>query len=271
MFIVKKIELNGRIDRFLVSHQGRFDIIPKNQILNYQFENATVRSDYSVVKKKGYKDIETVDYKNCKVLFHGSKYGLGKIDLGNRSNTDFGSGLYLNDNKSRAEKWIHSYNSHRVYVFFLDMSGLKVYRFKNSDLWLYYIAYNRNVIKYKNLPREIQEEIKKINLNDIIVGPIADDSMFQSMNDFLHGSLSFEGLGYCLKYINLGTQYTLKTQKAVNQLVILDEYSLSKNQVNLYARLRVEELRAVANINVKARLAFSKGRSVLEVLRGYEI
>lgn len=95
MFIVKKIELNGRIDRFLVSHQGRFDIIPKNQILNYQFENATVRSDYSVVKKKGYKDIETVDYKNCKVLFHGSKHGLSQIVLSGRNKVDFGSGFIL--------------------------------------------------------------------------------------------------------------------------------------------------------------------------------
>lgn len=271
MFIVKKIELNGRIDRFLVSHQGRFDIIPKNQILNYQFENATVRSDYSVVKKKGYKDIETVDYKNCKVLFHGSKYGLDTISLGGRRNMDFGSGLYLNDNRSRAESWVHQSDAHKIYMFFVDMTNLNVYKFKNPDMWLYYIACNRGAIDYKYIPQEVKNEFRKINSSDIIVGDIADDRMYKSMTDFLNGDMTFEGLGYCLKYINLGTQYTLKTTKAINSTIMLSVYTLNNNQRSRYARLQEDELKIVAHINKDGKFKFRNGRYVEKVLRGYKI
>lgn len=135
-------------------------------------------------------------------------------------------------------------------------------------MWLYFIAYNRNMIKAKRLPDKIIKEIKSILTYDVIIGNIADDKMFEVTNMFLDGFISVESLLYCKNYVNLGTQFVLKTQKAVNSLILLNAYKLSSNQSKYYKNIVREQQMRMKSLHEEAKRKYRNGRYVDDVLKG---
>lgn len=211
--VVRKVLVDGKIDGILVENVKSkvVSFVKKDNMGLYEYVNAKVSAGGRIYADDS---IPITKKNNFKVLYHGSKKGLyGKIDLGSRRETDFGSGFYLNTSKDMASNWVYGESSPVLYTYLLDVSNLSIYEFINDDLWALFVALNRKEVS--------TDKLKLIYSYDVIAGNIADDRMFIAFDEFLGNRLSLKGLIYCLKYINLGRQWVMKTEEAVQNLFLV--------------------------------------------------
>ena len=80
----------------------------------------------------------------------------------------------------------------------------------NMERWALYIAYNRNKIDNKESYRKLVNFVDNVNKNDLMIGDITDDKMFQAFNAFYSGDMTIKGLIYYLDKADIGRQYVLK-------------------------------------------------------------
>ncbi len=212
-----------------------------------RYENGKVTPTYSSLEKiysfpyfEGFhlnkaKELLFIDNKNGQnLLFHGSKYGLNNIDPKHLVGTkDFGCGFYLGEMFDSASTWICEYKQSSVYAFyFKNDKNLKAINFDVSKEWLFAILYYREAFKKYELNDEIAALIKKIEQSDVIIAPIADNQMYDTINRFAQGEITDEQCIHALSATNLGKQYVLKTQKAVDQLLLIDHMFLCEQEKN---------------------------------------
>ena len=138
-----------------------------------------------------------------------------------RVNADFGQGFYLSDNYDFASLWVREKNRADIIVNFyeLDESGLNILRFDRDEKWFRYVFFNR-----RSMPDSYADF-------DIIIGPIANDTIYDTMGIMTSGYLSDDE---ALKLLCVGPQYTqivLKTQKAADNLHFLSALALSKETI----------------------------------------
>ncbi len=136
-------------------------------------------------------------------LFHTSDRILPEPDVHyGRVNADFGQGFYLTPEREFALRWAGERAVINVYEF--DLSGLKVHRFERDAAWFDYIFHNRRAEDRLNA--------------DVVAGPIANDTIFDTMGIFSSGFLTAEE---ALRLLSVGpcfTQFALKTERAAAQL-----------------------------------------------------
>lgn len=154
-------------------------------------------------------------------LYHGSNVEINQIDLSHsRKGKDFGCGFYLNANKQQAtEMAIRTAKRMRagspiVSAFEFDDSilfknGLNVKVFDDySEEWAEFILMNR-----KNLSDS------PAHTYDIVIGPIANDTVGVQIRRFIMGYISIEKLIEELKYRgNHSIQYFFASKAAINLL-----------------------------------------------------
>ncbi len=138
-----------------------------------------------------------------------------------RVNADFGQGFYLSDNYGFASLWVREKNRADIIVnsYELDESGLNILRFDRDEKWFRYVFSNR-----RSMPDSYADF-------DIIIGPIANDTIYDTMGIMTSGYLSDDE---ALKLLCVGPQYTqivLKTQKAADNLHFLSALVLSKETI----------------------------------------
>lgn len=138
-----------------------------------------------------------------------------------RVNADFGQGFYLSDNHDFASLWVRERNGSDILVnsYELDESGLNILRFDRDEKWFRYVFSNR-----RSMPDQYADY-------DIIIGPIANDTIFDTMGIMTSGYLSDDE---ALKLLCVGPRYTqivLKTQKAADNLHFLAAETLSKETI----------------------------------------
>lgn len=138
-----------------------------------------------------------------------------------RVNADFGQGFYLSDNYDFASLWVREKNRADIIVnsYELDESGLNILRFDRDEKWFRYVFSNR-----RSMPDSYADF-------DIIIGPIANDTIYDTMGIMTSGYLSDDE---ALKLLCVGPQYTqivLKTQKAADNLHFLSALALSKETI----------------------------------------
>lgn len=252
--IVRKVLDKGRVDGVLVKDEntGLVTYVNKGCLGSYQYSNAKI-SRSERISGEGFVEVE----KNKLIpLYHGSRYGLQSINLGFRRNVDFGNGFYLNKNKQKANEWVCEIKGSVVYSFILDISGLSLYRFRDDIAWALFIAINREKISAEELSRGMIEKLKCVKNKDLLIGSIADDKMFEAFEGFMDGSLTLEGLCYCLKYIDCGEQWVLKTSKSLDNLFLVSvnrssgvrpKYNMSKllyeTRIKTRKGLYIDEIR----------------------------
>lgn len=154
-------------------------------------------------------------------LFHGSNVEIHHVDLSkSKPGKDFGRGFYLNPNFEQAREMaaktcrIIGEGSEIVNEFVFDeegakAAGLKILIFPDYSVeWAEFIVENR-----KN-----QTEAP-IHDFDIVIGPIADDSVGVQVRRFILGYLPVERLVEELKFHgNHAVQYFFANEKALNYL-----------------------------------------------------
>lgn len=155
-------------------------------------------------------------------LYHGSNVLIDKIDLScSRRGKDFGCGFYLNPNKSQAmemavrtaQRLQEGKPVLNTYLFDdnlikMENSSLSVKVFDGYSVeWAKFILMNR-----KNL------DGKPVHSYDIVIGPIANDTVGLQMRRFMQGYISVERMIEELKFNKPATQYFFGTELAISYL-----------------------------------------------------
>lgn len=150
------------------------------------------------------------------ILYHGSLVIVEnpEIRVGDRY-LDFGYGFYTTMNKEQAIKWTEKQKNRKgadtgyVSIYDLDIekaeSELKILRFEKADkAWLDFISANRK--------GQCKESY------DIVVGPVADDGVYEVVRLYEIGVYDLEETLKRLKVEELYNQVLFHTEKSLTYL-----------------------------------------------------
>ena len=148
-------------------------------------------------------------------IFHGSNQTVEHPKILTQGfYKDFGYGFYCTKMEKQAKRWAltrrfpHFVN---VYEYTPDKS-LKLLSFPElSDEWLDFVADCRT---------------GKEHNYDIVDGPMADDTIWDYVEDFLNGNISREAFWELAKFKYPTHQILFCTQKALNTITFLRSYEL---------------------------------------------
>lgn len=154
-------------------------------------------------------------------LYHGSNVLIERIDLSrSKRGKDFGKGFYLNANPEQAMamalRTARLLNEGQPVLSCFDFDeakanecGLKIKRFPEySEEWAEFVVMNR-----KNNTDEPAHSF------DIVIGPIADDTVGVQIRRYIMGYMSASALVEELKYRgDHAMQYYFGTQRAIELL-----------------------------------------------------
>lgn len=204
------------------------------------------------------------------VLFHGAREKIvGELDLKHsEEKNDFGVGFYLGETFFQAATYISYSKSNTVYAYSLNMSDLSIASFDVDLEWMLAIAYYRGWLdNYRNHKR-IKQIISKIENADVIIAPIADNKMFDLIDEFVSGMTTDLQCKHALSATNLGLQYVMKTDKALKQLRVLGEMFLCDAERKDYLQKRLEYNKTGLDKVKVARIEYkNKGKYIGEILK----
>ncbi len=138
-----------------------------------------------------------------------------------RRNADFGQGFYTTRDEEFAKRWAKEQKGMQVFMntYELDLSGLSVLTLERDDRWFDYVFRNRAG------KEDLHPGI------DVITGPIANDTLFDTLGILTSGLLPPEK---ALKLMMIGPSYVqtvLKTEKAASHLVWLGSKVLAPDEL----------------------------------------
>ena len=149
-------------------------------------------------------------------LYHGSNVVVEKpIIKHNLRALDFGAGFYLTSSEIQAGKWAKSVTKRRrageatVNIYGMNenkIADLRVLKFEEANgEWLDFVVVNR-----KRMPLTEQY--------DLVIGPVANDSTLDVINDYMRGRFTKEIAVQLLLPQNLTDQYAFLTNEAIELL-----------------------------------------------------
>ena len=167
------------------------------------------------------------------LLYHTGHHELRDPDIRvGRKNADFGRGFYLSFSDAFAGKWVREQPGLDAYVntYEMDFEGLRVRRLKRDEEWFDAIFRNRSG-REDPFPEE-----------DVIIGPIANDTIYNTFGIFTSGLLSRE---QALRLLQVGPafeQIAIKSDRARERLRWLSSRILTREETaSMRALLAREE------------------------------
>ena len=161
--------------------------------------------------------------------------GFAKIEVPDlhrgRKNADFGQGFYVSRNEEFARRWARYRRGETTYIniYELDLQGLKVLELQRDRTWFSYIFNNRRHRK------------DRYGEYDIIVGPIANDTIYDTFGIITSGVLTDEE---ALSLLLLGPAYeqiVLKTDRCLDHLKWIKTEILSPETIERCRTIVAEE------------------------------
>ena len=218
---------------------GKKIISEKNISLFYEYTfNKGIR--LNKIKEQLY--TEDIMDKSEVLLFHGAKTkieGELSLDYSKRKN-DFGSGFYCGESLEQSAMFVATFPSSSLYMLKFNRTGLKGIEFGVNRDWMLMIAYFRERLGDYANSEIIRELVKGMQGIDYIVAPIADNRMFEIIDAFIDGEITDIQCQHCLSATNLGKQYVLISEKALNQMEILERCYLATAEKESYLISRQE-------------------------------
>ncbi len=153
------------------------------------------------------------------ILYHGTNEDISEIDLSkSRLGKDFGVGFYLTSDRNvarrQSERKFIQQDSGDVNVYEYEWNEcpnreLRILRFDGYSLeWANFILSNRQ-----------NKERTNTHLYDIVIGPIADDTIGFQIRRIQDGVISIEQFMEEIKYHTVTMQYLFATERAVSTLI----------------------------------------------------
>ena len=205
----------------------------------------------------------------CRLLFHGSKSGIdGPLSLApSRANNDFGRGFYCGENLEQSAMFVNQYPTSSIYMVAFAPAGLQGAHFVVVQDWMLAVSAFRGRLKdYEGHPK-MQELMRRVSEADYVVAPIADNRMFEIMDDFSQGFITDEQCQHALSATGLGMQWVITSEQALKQTTLLEKCYLSAEERGYYERKRKEELEVgLAKVKAAHRQYRGRGRYVDELL-----
>ena len=184
-------------------------------------------------------------------LYHGSKSGItGAIQPISRDRCDFGRGFYMGTDEQQPLTLICNFSSPVLYTVEFDLSGLEMLELPVGLDWALFVAYNRGKL---DAVRESSLYARIASLadgRDVIAGAIANDRMFVVLDRFFNGEITDAALIASLTVLQLGSQYAAITQRACDNVTVVDEHALATGEL--------VELRDVSEQNRAAGIALAE-------------
>ena len=148
-----------------------------------------------------------------------------------RVNADFGQGFYLSDSRAFAMRWARERKGQTTYLneYALDVTDLKIKHFARDEEWFHYIYRNRN--GYKDA----------YPAYDVIIGPIANDTMYDIWGITTSGLLSRQ---QALEILTIGPCYeqiVIKTKTAAAHLRFMGASALEHADIVAHRAVVAEE------------------------------
>ncbi len=166
-------------------------------------------------------------------LYHTGFQEIRQPDLHiGRANADFGQGFYLSPDEAFSRRWARSRRDRTTWLntYVLDTDGLNVKAFVRDEEWYDYIFHNR--AGYRDSMKDY----------DVITGPIANDTIYDTWGILTSGLLSRED---SLRLLILGPAYeqtVIKTEKGAANLQFISAQSISEEEIDRYREtVRQEE------------------------------
>ena len=157
-------------------------------------------------------------------LYHGSTLIVRNPSLRpGRANADFGKGFYTTSNIEQAVRWANIKRQREnaekaivsVYEFdesTLNNPGLNIRYFNGADAeWLYFVTDCR-----KSKPHDF----------DLVLGPVANDKVFTTVNLFESGVLSAEAAILQLKAYKTYDQISFHTDRVIDTLKFIEKFEV---------------------------------------------
>lgn len=207
---------------------------------------------------------------NSTILFHGAKtYINGQISIEKSKNTnDFGRGFYCGESLEQSAMFVANYPESSLYILEFDKTDLKYTQLNVDRDWMLLIAYFRNKLTDYSEHPIITNLLSKLEGVDYIVAPIADNRMFEIIDNFIDGEITDVQCQHCLSATNLGNQYVFVTDKSLRQLKVLRHCYLAPDEKNYYLTSKTEESK-IGNDKVKiARKQYRRqGEYIEDILK----
>lgn len=148
-------------------------------------------------------------------IFHGSNVVVEKPQIiVSGFYKDFGFGFYCTNIERQAKKWAQTKKGDSfVSVYnYLPTDEFKVLSFPvMTDEWLDFVVACRRGIKHEY---------------DIVEGPMADDQIWDYVEDFIEGNITREAFWVLAKFKYPTHQIVFCTQKSLDSIVFEKSYSL---------------------------------------------
>ena len=165
-------------------------------------------------------------------VYHSGFNIIEKPDLDHgRANADFSKGFYLSPDKEFVLRWAKFRKGETTYIntYELETEGLSIRVFHKEEAWFEYIFNNRHFMK------DLYEE-------DVIIGPIANDTIYDTFGIISSGLLSTKEAMALLMIGEEYTQVVLKSQRALEQLRFIESEIVKEEDIREYqAMLKKEE------------------------------
>lgn len=103
---------------------------------------------------------------------------------------------------------------------------------------------------------------------DYIIAPIADNRMFEIIDSFIDGEITDVQCQHCLSATNLGKQYVFVSQKALDNIVLLERCYLADSEKEFYLNTRQESFKMNMDKVKLARKQYrNQGEYIEEILQ----
>ncbi len=150
-------------------------------------------------------------------LYHGSNTVIERIELSKcKPFKDFGKGFYLTEIREQAEQMAKRtsaiYGGESVVTEFkfdeTALNALVVKTFEEpGEEWALFIMANRD-----------RNKVHPIHSYDIVIGPVADDTIATLFRNFDDGIIDLQMLVNGLKYKKVSSQYLFHSAEAIKYL-----------------------------------------------------
>lgn len=208
---------------------------------------------------------------NHMILFHGAKnelIGTPSISY-SEDKKDFGKGFYLGENFNQSASFVSSYPNSSIYIFDFDQSNIKMKEYNVSEDWMILVAYYRGRLEEYKDSKYINDLVKQLEDVDVVVAPIADNTMYTTLDDFISGKITNLQCLNALSANRLGLQYVFLNDQVINNnLKMLERCFYCQSERNEYKDYRLKENEIGKNkVKIALREYAGKGKYIEEILQ----
>lgn len=204
-----------------------------------------------------------------KLLFHGAKSAIkGELNVHiGRVNNDLGQGFYAGESYEQAISFISGFEKSPVYFLDFNNQNLKCKKYEVNQEWMMTIAYYRGVLEAYESHPVVKRLIDQSRDCDYIIAPIADNRMFQIINAFIDGEITDEQCKHCLAATHLGSQYVFISDRAIEQVKLIERCYVANNEKEYYKNIRTEDTKLGEDKVKLAKIQYrGKGKYIDEIL-----